>query len=106
VKEGYTVHLKEQANEGCNFHGSLHVNKVKGIFHFSPGRSVESNEMFVRDIAILKQTTSIDFSHVIHHLSFGESVDFVNPLDNVQHLIENNGIFIFDGRITYFPVFC
>ena len=42
--------------------------------------------MHIRDIAVLKQVKTADFSHVINHLSFGDKIgDMVNPLDGVTH---------------------
>ena len=53
-------------NEGCRVEGTVIINKVPGNFHLSThafGDVVQK---------IYMQGRSLDFSHTIHHLSFGD----------------------------------
>ncbi|RUO96553.1 endoplasmic reticulum vesicle transporter, partial [Jimgerdemannia flammicorona] len=91
VREGWSEKLKTQSNEGCNINGNLLVNKVRGNFHIAPGRSFQQSHMHVHDMqsyfAGAQEGAKFDFSHVIHHLRFGEAVsktDMSNPLDNTS----------------------
>jgi hypothetical protein len=59
------------------------VNKVAGNFHFAPGKSFQQNGMHVHDLHSYTAGSSYDFSHKIHSLSFGQSVNFMNPLDGL-----------------------
>ncbi|KAJ3356931.1 Endoplasmic reticulum-Golgi intermediate compartment protein 3 [Allomyces javanicus] len=81
VREGYAEKMKAREKEGCNIHGKLTVNKVAGNFHFAPGRSFDQAATHVHDISALL-SRQFDFSHTIHHLSFGPMVKGIkNPLD-------------------------
>ncbi|KAJ3330258.1 hypothetical protein HDU76_006082 [Blyttiomyces sp. JEL0837] len=81
IKEGWSQKIKEQANEGCNLSGHIEVNKVAGNFHFAPGKSFQQGGMHVHDLASY-HASNYDFSHTIHQLSFGQPVNFANPLDD------------------------
>ncbi|KAI9142954.1 endoplasmic reticulum vesicle transporter-domain-containing protein [Paraphysoderma sedebokerense] len=82
VREGWVTLMKEQAEEGCNVHGHLEVNKVAGNFHFAPGRSFQQAHMHIHDMNYYANR-QFDFSHTIHYLSFGKMVQgMVNPLDD------------------------
>ncbi|ORY80318.1 COPII-coated vesicle component Erv46 [Protomyces lactucae-debilis] len=74
-EEHYKEALAEQAHEGCNVAGSLHVQKVLGNFHLAPGRSIKQpngHEVHIHDVQqFLMDSTKHGFSHEIHHLSFG-----------------------------------
>jgi hypothetical protein len=50
VSEHWSEKIKEQATEGCNVAGMIHVNKVVGNFHLSPGRAFQRNNMHVHDL--------------------------------------------------------
>ncbi|KAG9295719.1 hypothetical protein G9A89_001736 [Geosiphon pyriformis] len=90
IKEGWIEKLKSQSKEGCNLAGSVRVNKVAGNFHFAPGKSFQQNHMHVHDLQpFLDDTTKHDFSHIIHHLSYGPIVDgVINPLDGEKKIIQ------------------
>lgn len=113
VSEGWSAKIKEQATEGCNLAGRVHVNKVIGNFHLSPGKSFQSNQAHVHDLVpYLQGSSKHDFGHEVHHFSFGseteeeflkgytagsgieetkKSLGIVNPLDNVKaHTEESN----------------
>ncbi|CAG8653378.1 14096_t:CDS:2, partial [Ambispora leptoticha] len=90
VKEGWVDKIKKQSKEGCNVHGTFSVNKVAGNFHFAPGKSFQQNHVHIHDLqAFLEDFSKHDFSHTIHHLSYGPIVDgVINPLDGVVRLVE------------------
>ncbi|GAA6019343.1 hypothetical protein JCM11491_000901 [Sporobolomyces phaffii] len=116
VSEGWSTKIKEQSLEGCNLAGLVHVNKVIGNFHLSPGRSFQANAMHVHDLVPYLQGNH-DFGHEIHHFSFaseseaeffksasggrGKSKDrtkkelgIVDPLDGIKaHTEESNYMF-------------
>jgi hypothetical protein len=50
VSEGWSQKIKEQNTEGCNVAGRVHVNKVIGNFHISPGRAFQRNSVHVHDL--------------------------------------------------------
>lgn len=50
VSEGWSQKIKEQNTEGCNVAGKVHVNKVIGNFHISPGRAFQRNSIHVHDL--------------------------------------------------------
>ncbi|GAA5962260.1 hypothetical protein JCM3765_004723 [Sporobolomyces pararoseus] len=117
VAEGWSDKIKEQSTEGCNLAGRVHVNKVIGNFHLSPGRSFQANAMHVHDLVpYLQGGSKHDFGHEIHHFSFAsESEDefwkagsrgskgkertkkelgIVDPLDGIKaHTEESNYMF-------------
>lgn len=75
IREGWLERFEKQSNEGCNIHGHLMVNKVRGNFHIAPGDAFQTNTMHVHD---LKEFTDgapdghkFDLSHQIHKLKFG-----------------------------------
>jgi endoplasmic reticulum-Golgi intermediate compartment protein 3 len=73
VKEGWSVKLKEQSNEGCNIAGRLRVNKVIGNIHLSPGRSFQtstSQNIYELVPYLRDDGNRHDFSHLIHHFAF------------------------------------
>ncbi|KAJ3096015.1 Endoplasmic reticulum-Golgi intermediate compartment protein 3 [Phlyctochytrium planicorne] len=90
IREGFSQKIKEQANEGCNMHGYIEVNKVAGNFHFAPGKSFQQGSVHVHDLHSYQSNDKFDFSHHIHTLSFGKRIDFSNPLDNVAKGVSND----------------
>lgn len=75
IAEGWKDRVEKRSNEGCNVHGHLLVNKVRGNFHFAPGDAFQANNMHVHD---LKEFTKgapdghkFDLTHIIHKLKFG-----------------------------------
>ncbi|KZO97037.1 Sec1-like protein [Calocera viscosa TUFC12733] len=113
VNEGWTEKIKTQSQEGCNISGRVRVNKVIGNFHFSPGKSFQTNAMHVHDLVpYLKDANHHDFGHQIHYFAFesdGEQQAELgrlsksiktrlgidkNPLDGVKaHTEESNYMF-------------
>ncbi|EPQ29536.1 uncharacterized protein PFL1_02755 [Pseudozyma flocculosa PF-1] len=73
VEEHWTDKIKEQNKEGCRLSGKLHVNKVVGSFHLSPGRAFQANNMHIHDLVPYLSGTGAehhDFGHFIHEFSF------------------------------------
>lgn len=71
--------MQAQNKEGCRVTGKIHVNKVVGNFHLSPGRSFSRNNVHTHDIVpYLKGTGQEhhDFGHIIHSFSFGAEDEF------------------------------
>ncbi|PWN45193.1 ER to Golgi transport-related protein [Ceraceosorus guamensis] len=81
VSEGWSQKIKEQNKEGCNVAGVIHVNKVVGNFHLSPGKAFQRNSMAIYDLvpylAGNKEANHHDFGHIIHELSFGTQEEFI-----------------------------
>ncbi|KAI7877170.1 endoplasmic reticulum-golgi intermediate compartment protein 3-like protein [Lichtheimia hyalospora FSU 10163] len=78
VRENWREKIEKQSNEGCNIHGRLSVNKVRGNFHIAPGKSFQQANMHVHDLKTYMQGApdghSFDMSHQIHSLTFGDLV--------------------------------
>jgi hypothetical protein len=68
---------KEQVGEGCNVHGYMVVRKVPGNFHVSAHAHSEL-------IAVYFPGSTIDTSHIVHDLSFGDpaSAKQLNLIDS------------------------
>lgn len=75
VREGWREKIEKQSNEGCNIHGQIAVNKVRGNFHIAPGQSFQQANMHVHDLKEYTEGASdghaFDMSHTIHYLKFG-----------------------------------
>lgn len=89
IERVYDSAIKELKNEeGCKMSGFVYINKVPGNFHIS-------GHHYPQAVQKLYMTgKSIDFSHKINHLSFGE-------LKDIEHIEKNfNEKFNFelDGR--------
>ncbi|KAH7912553.1 Sec1 family-domain-containing protein [Hygrophoropsis aurantiaca] len=71
-QEGWTEHIKDQADEGCNVSGRLRVNKVVGNINISPGRSYQTNTRNFYDLVpyLKNDGNKHDFSHTIHEFTF------------------------------------
>lgn len=80
------------AKEGCSLIGHILVNKVPGNFHVSSHALHNQLHMIVGS-----DNSKLDFSHIIHHLSFGVNRDIeyikkhfaegvLSPLDNLQRI--------------------
>jgi hypothetical protein len=83
--------IKALANEeGCTLSGFVFINKVPGNFHISGHHYPEA---FSR---LIMRGHSLDFSHKINHLSFGD-------LEDIKHIESHFGDkikFELDGRDT------
>ncbi|KAJ2746340.1 ER-derived vesicles protein erv46 [Coemansia sp. BCRC 34301] len=83
VREGYVKHMQEQAGEGCRMRGYIQVNKVTGNFQILAGESIKHGSEYMHTYYDY-MPHDFDFSHTIHHLSFGDGFSAqANPLDGV-----------------------
>lgn len=81
---GWKTKLETQSQEGCNLAGIITVNRIPGNFHFAPGLSFQVNSMHLHDLRPFRDM-QFDFSHIIHHLSFGEThPQMVLPLNGMN----------------------
>ena len=75
VRENWREKIETQSNEGCNIHGQLQVNKVRGNFHFAPGQSFQNANMHLHNLQSYLRGSDdghrYDMSHEIHYLKFG-----------------------------------
>lgn len=83
VREGHDIQLNEQRLEGCNIHGFVEVNKVAGNFHFAPGKGFQQGNMHMHELSSFGKMNMF-FDHQIHELSFGDTINFKNPLDGLR----------------------
>ncbi|KAI8062499.1 endoplasmic reticulum vesicle transporter-domain-containing protein [Gongronella butleri] len=85
VREDWKELIEHHSNEGCNMHGQLSVNKVRGQFHFAPGQAFAAGNMHLHDMQAFMAGApdghKFDLSHDIHHLKFG-------PID-AEHVPED-----------------
>ncbi|KAK0546629.1 ER-derived vesicles protein erv46 [Tilletia horrida] len=87
IQEHWTEKIFEQNSEGCNVAGKIHVNKVVGNFHLSPGRAFQKNTVMVHDLVPYlanKGNSHHDFGHIIHSFGFGSAAEF-DTVDWVDH---------------------
>jgi len=90
--------LKKHMGEGCDFSGHLLVNKVAGDFHFALQRADHHALM-----SVYHNRESLNVSHVIHSISFGEPYPgIVNPLEG-QRKILSDGSGYFQYYIKVVP---
>ena len=67
--------LRAHIGEGCHVEGSVLVNRVAGNFHFSLTKADHHVLM-----SVYGARSSINVSHVIHSISFGETIPgMINP---------------------------
>jgi hypothetical protein len=72
LREGWKEKTEAQAEEGCRMHGSITMNKVRGNFHFSAGKSFSQGAAHIHDMSeFLRNKHQQNFMHTIHHLQFG-----------------------------------
>eukprot|EP01065_Artemidia_motanka_P038126 TRINITY_DN46996_c0_g1_i1.p1 TRINITY_DN46996_c0_g1~~TRINITY_DN46996_c0_g1_i1.p1 ORF type:complete len:458 (+),score=133.80 TRINITY_DN46996_c0_g1_i1:56-1429(+) len=105
------VYEASRRNPGCNMAGVLVTSKVKGNFHFSPGRSVALGRKLVHlfnPVAAMRY----NISHTVHHLSFGDrSVRRFSELGTVEYPLDGHtftvsgGIAVRKYLIKVIPVF-
>lgn len=79
VQEGWKERVEAENHEGCNIAGVLHLNKVIGNLHLSPGRAFQYNTLFSNELVPYLSGSGDEyhhFGHVIHELSFGSDGEF------------------------------
>ena len=89
--------LRAHIGEGCHVEGSVLVNKVAGNFHFSLTKADHHVLM-----SVYKGRESLNVSHVIHSVSFGEPYPgMINPLDDTPKILHNgSGYFQYHIKIV------
>eukprot|EP01006_Ploeotia_vitrea_P031874 TRINITY_DN64161_c0_g2_i1.p1 TRINITY_DN64161_c0_g2~~TRINITY_DN64161_c0_g2_i1.p1 ORF type:complete len:393 (+),score=38.73 TRINITY_DN64161_c0_g2_i1:78-1256(+) len=95
VREKMERQIRASAKEGCMVHGSVHVNKVQGNFHFAPGKSFQHAGNHVHDFLPF-ELEGFNISHKITKLGFGADYPgLVNPLDNEYRMFPTgpNGLY-------------
>ncbi|KAI7684971.1 Endoplasmic reticulum-Golgi intermediate compartment protein 3 [Sarcoptes scabiei] len=100
-REGITSNYPK---EGCQIFGSLEVNKIAGNFHIALGQSFQKHHAHVHDIN-LGDLISMNTSHRINHLSFGQKIDkIVNQLDGTWFTSnEGHGLATFQYYVKIIP---
>ncbi|CAO3672644.1 unnamed protein product [Rhizopus stolonifer] len=105
IRESWLDKLENQANEGCNVHGHLLVNKVRGNFHFAPGGAFQAGSMHVHDLQEYSQGSeghSFDMSHTINKLKFGpDTKDQSEDILAVTNSLANTDKQTVNGRMVY-----
>ncbi|KAE8230159.1 hypothetical protein CF326_g4846 [Tilletia indica] len=79
IEEHWSEKIREQNTEGCNVAGKIHVNKVVGNFHLSPGRAFQKNTIHTHDVVPYlagKGASHHDFGHIVHAFGFGSAEEF------------------------------
>lgn len=79
------------APDACRIYGSLVLNKVAGNLHVTIGKSIALPFNGHVHFSGLIPTSQYNFSHRIHHLSFGDTlVGIINPLDSEEKISHDN----------------
>ena len=82
--------LRTHLGEGCHIEGSITVQKVAGNFHFALQKADHHVLM-----TVFGQKESLNVSHVIHSISFGDVYpEMVNPLDDSRRILTNSTGFV------------
>ncbi|KAG2221396.1 hypothetical protein INT45_012647 [Circinella minor] len=88
VRENWREKIDTQSNEGCNIHGQLQVNKVRGNFHFAPGQSFQNANMHLHNLQSYLRGSDdghrYDMSHEIHYLKFGPDPSSSSAVGNTK----------------------
>ena len=93
IAEHWSEKIKEQNQEGCRVSGLVHVNKVVGNFHLSPGRAFQSNSIHMHDLVPYlagEGKEHHDFGHIIHDFGIGSEDEFHMSKD--KRKLVNDGI--------------
>ncbi|CCK70297.1 endoplasmic reticulum-Golgi intermediate compartment family protein KNAG_0E00290 [Huiozyma naganishii CBS 8797] len=85
-REGYVDKISQRITEGCRIKGGVRLNRVQGNIHFAPGDAFRSARGHFHDTSMYDQTGSLNFDHIIHHLSFGPSVDNMQSLEKASNV--------------------
>lgn len=78
----------DQEPDACRIHGSLVLNKIAGNLHITAGKSFQLPDGHIHLPAFILPS-SYNFSHRIHHFSFGDSsAGIINPLDGDEKITD------------------
>ena len=89
-------------NPGCNIRGTVMIQKVKGNFHFGPGRGMKTAMGQHTHVFGIAEFIRFNTTHTVHHLSVGDrqlprfsrqqplssiggAVEFAHPLNGHQY---------------------
>ncbi|SCU91137.1 LADA_0F08306g1_1 [Lachancea dasiensis] len=73
-REGYVEKVNKHINEGCRIKGMAKLNRIEGNLHFAPGKAFRNRQGHFHDTSLYDRTPSLNFNHIIHHLSFGKPI--------------------------------
>jgi len=95
--EAAVAEMRSHLGEGCHIHGALQVGKVAGNFHFAVDRNDQRTMM-----TVFGQRDSINMSHTVRSVSFGEPYPgLVNPLDGMHKIIDKgSGYFQYNMKVV------
>jgi endoplasmic reticulum-Golgi intermediate compartment protein 3 len=80
-----------ERGDGCRMFGYVNVNKVRGNFHFAPGKPFAHSQMHIHDLVSF-DATAFNISHEIHSLSFGRSYPGAKaPLNGAKETVTTGG---------------
>lgn len=93
-REGYVEKLNEHLLEGCRVQGYAQLNRIQGNIHFAPGYAFQNRRGHYHDTSLYDKKDTMNFNHIINHLSFGPHVNpgmesrfvtaSISPLDGYQ----------------------
>lgn len=90
-REGYVEQVNEHIEEGCRIKGMAKLNRIGGNLHFAPGKGFHNIRGHFHDASLYQNSPSLNFNHIIHHLSFGKEVEDITgqgastaPLDGTN----------------------
>uniref|UniRef100_A0A183T2J1 COPIIcoated_ERV domain-containing protein n=1 Tax=Schistocephalus solidus TaxID=70667 RepID=A0A183T2J1_SCHSO len=94
--------LPKQA-DACRFVGTFKVEKVQGNLHVAVGKAFNMNENIHVHISHPYANGVRNFSHRIHHLSFGTPIkNHVNPLDS-EEVVSDDSAMMYQYFIQVVP---
>ncbi|KAJ6246592.1 endoplasmic reticulum-golgi intermediate compartment protein [Anaeramoeba flamelloides] len=77
--------MKYEKDDGCIIYGTLHVNKIAGIFHIAPGVNSIYEDQHYHIYETKDDEKKIDCSHYIDYLYFGKAFsETLYPLSNTK----------------------
>jgi endoplasmic reticulum-Golgi intermediate compartment protein 2 len=75
----------------CRYKGHFVIPKVGGNFHIIMGKPLQFSNGGHAHISLIHDQTALNFSHRIHHLSFGDdAVGRIHPLDGEEFISTSN----------------
>ena len=95
----------EEPPDACRLYGSLVLNKVAGNLHITAGKSMTIPQGHIHISAFITPTI-YNFTHRIHHLSFGDSsVGIIHPLDGDEKITKESLYFSSMNHTTFFKIY-
>nr|CDS26895.1 endoplasmic reticulum Golgi intermediate [Hymenolepis microstoma] len=95
--------VAESKADACRFVGTFMARKSPGNLHVTTGKPLELNSNMHIHIAPLSSNGVRNFSHRIHHLSFGSPLpNFIHPLD-AEEIISDDPALMYQYFIEVIP---